>query len=186
MPSFRIRTPLSAAVVGCCLITASASAQSASSTINGLVTDNTSGVVPDAVVTITNQGTANKIETVTNNQGAFLMTGLPSGTYEVSVVRDGFNRYTERDIFVGPTVVRSVNVTLTVGAVSTNVTVEASSAQVQTTTSTVSNYVAQQQVQELPLNGRNYQSLSALMPGVLNMNVGKARPRVPEDSEPAT
>jgi Outer membrane receptor for ferrienterochelin and colicins len=168
------RTPLSVAILGLCLITGVVSAQSASSTINGLVVDNTGGLVPDAQVTITNQGTNTKVETVTNNQGVFSMTGLRSGTYEVSVVKEGFNRYTERDIFIGPTVVRAVNVTLAVGAVSTNVTVEASTAQVQTTTSTVSNYVAQQQVQELPLNGRNYQSLSALMPGVLNMNVGQS------------
>jgi hypothetical protein len=102
------------------------------------------------------------------------MTGLPSGTFEVTITKEGFNTYTEKDLFVGPTVVRSVNASLTVGSISTAVTVEASAAQVQTTTSTVSNYVAQQQVQELPLNGRNYQSLSALMPGVLNLNVGQA------------
>ena len=174
MPSFRIRMPFMAAVLGFYLLTGWANAQSVSSTINGLVVDNTGGVVAGAQVTITNQGTGVKVESRTNSQGAFSMTGLPSGTYEVSVSREGFNTYTERDIFVGPTVVRSVNATISVGSVSTAVTVEASAAQVQTTTSSVSNYVAQQQIQELPLNGRNYQSLSALMPGVLNMNVGQS------------
>ncbi|MEO7145917.1 MAG: carboxypeptidase regulatory-like domain-containing protein, partial [Bryobacteraceae bacterium] len=174
MPSFRIRTALIAEMLGFCLLAGLANAQNVSSTINGLVVDNTGAVVPTAHVTITNQGTGVKIETVTNSQGEFSMTGLPSGTYEVSVVKEGFDRFTERDIFVGPTVVRSVNASLTVGSITTAVTVEASAAQVQTTTSTVSNYVAQQQIQELPLNGRNYQSLSALMPGVLNMNVGQS------------
>src|ERR1017187_10063873 len=174
MPSSRIRTPLVSAILGFCLLLGLANAQSVSSTINGLVVDNTGGVVPGAQVTITNQGTGGKVETQTNSQGAFSMTGLPSGTYEVTVAKEGFNKYTEKDIFVGPTVVRSVNASLTVGSVSTAVTVEASAAQVQTTTSSVSNYVAQQQIQELPLNGRNYQSLSALMPGVLNMNVGQS------------
>ncbi len=174
MPSLRIRTPFSAVVIGFCLLTGLANAQSASSTINGLVVDNTGGVVPEAQVTITNQGTAAKIETQTNTQGAFSMTGLPSGTYDVTIVKEGFNRYTEKDIFVGPTVVRSVNASLTVGSVSTAVTVEASAAQVQTTTSSISNYVAEKQIQELPLNGRNYQSLSALMPGVLNVSVGQS------------
>lgn len=157
-----------------CLLAGLANAQSASSTINGLVVDNTGAVVPGANVTITNQGTGVKIETQTNSQGAFSMTGLSSGTYEVTVIKEGFNKYTERDIFVGPTVVRSVNASLTVGSVQTAVTVEASTAQVQTTVSSVSNNVAQQQIEELPLNGRNYQSLSALMPGVLNMQVGNA------------
>ncbi len=174
MPRIRIRTPFIAAVLCLGLLASLASAQSASSTINGAVVDNQGGMVPSAVVTITNQGTGVKIETITNSQGSFSMTGLASGTYEVSVAKEGFNRYTEKDLFVGPTVVRSVNAALTVGSVSTTVNVEASAAQVQTTTSTVSNYVAQQQIQELPLNGRNYQSLSALMPGVLNTAVGNA------------
>ena len=60
-------------------------------------------------MTITNQGTGVKVETRTNTEGAFSMTGLSSGTYEVTITKEGFNTYTERDIFVGPTVVRSVN-----------------------------------------------------------------------------
>jgi hypothetical protein len=174
MPSFRIRASFLSAILGLCLLLGSANAQSASSTINGLVVDNTGGVVPGAQVTITNQGTGAKIETQTSTQGTFSMTGLSSGTYEVTVAKDGFNKYTEKDIFVGPTVTRSVNASLSVGSVLTAVTVEASAAQVQSTTATVSNYVAQRQIEELPLNGRNYQSLSALMPGVLNMNVGQS------------
>jgi hypothetical protein len=174
MPRFRISVPFTAAILGLCLVAVLLNAQSVSSTINGLVVDNTGGVVAGAQVTITNQATGVKVESRTNGQGAFSMTGLASGTYEVTVAHEGFNTYTERDIFVGPTVVRSVNATLSVGSVSTAVTVEALAAQVQTNTSSVSNYVAQQQIQELPLNGRNYQSLSALMPGVLNMNVGQS------------
>jgi len=166
--------PLAAVFLAFFLLTVLANAQNVSSTINGFAVDNTGAVVPGALVTITNQGTGAKVETRTNTEGAFSMTGLSSGTYDVTITKEGFNTYTEKDIFVGPTVVRSVNASLTVGSVSTAVTVEASAAQVQTTTSTVSNYVAQQQVQELPLNGRNYQSLSALMPGVLNLNVGQS------------
>ncbi|HUS05104.1 MAG TPA: carboxypeptidase regulatory-like domain-containing protein [Bryobacteraceae bacterium] len=167
--------PVISAILSLCLLVGLANAQSASSTINGLVLDDSGGAVPDAKVTITNQGTGVKVETQTNNQGAYTMTGLPSGTYEVSITKDGLNRYTERDVFVGPTVVRSVNATLAVGSVSTTVTVEASTSQVQLTTPSVSNYVAQQQIEELPLNGRNYQSLSALMPGVLNTAVGQSQ-----------
>ncbi len=174
MSESRTWMPLAAVFLAFCLLAALANAQNVSSTINGFAVDNTGAVVPGALVTITNQGTGAKVETRTNTEGAFSMTGLSSGTYDVTITKEGFNTYTEKDIFVGPTVVRSVNASLAVGSVSTAVTVEASAAQVQTTTSTVSNYVAQQQVQELPLNGRNYQSLSALMPGVLNLNVGQS------------
>ena len=100
------------------------------------------------------------------------MAGLPASNYQVTVIKPGFQTYTEKNLFVGPTVVRTVNITLPVGQVSTSVIVEAEANQVQTTTSQVSNYVGQQQVVELPLNGRNYQSLSALMPGVVNLGTG--------------
>ena len=174
MPTVPSGTRFFALSATLCLIAGLASAQSASSTINGLVVDDTGAVVPGAQVTIVNQGTGGKVETSTNNQGGFSMAGLASGAYEVTITREGFTKFIEKDLFVGPTVVRSVKATLSPGSVTTAVTVEASAASVQTSTSTVSNYVAQQQIQELPLNGRNYQSLSALMPGVLNMNVGQS------------
>ncbi|MDQ2777484.1 MAG: carboxypeptidase-like regulatory domain-containing protein [Acidobacteriota bacterium] len=149
-------------------------AQSASSTINGTVHDSSGAAVPQAQVTITNQGTGLKVEAQSGSDGGFLMTGLASGTYEVTVVKSGFQSFAEKDVFVGPAVVRSVDATLSLGQVSTTVTVEASAAQVQTTTSQFTSFVAQQQVEELPLNGRNYQSLSALMPGVVNLGAGSA------------
>src|SRR5882762_1821711 len=157
MPRSRMTRALFATIFGLCLFAGLASAQSASSTINGLVQDKTGAVIPGAQVTITNQNTGARIQTVANNDGSFSMTSLQSGTYEVTITKEGFQRITERDVFVGPSVARSVNVTLTVGTVDTSVTVEASAAQVQTTTSQVSNYVAEKQIEELPLNGRNYQ-----------------------------
>ena len=84
---------------------------------------------------------------------AFRSLDFPSGTYTVTITKAGFGTWSEKDIFLGPTVVRPVNATLTVGQVSTQITVEASAAQVQTETSQVSNAVAQEQVETLPLNG---------------------------------
>ncbi len=151
-----------------------AHAQTAAATINGTVVDSAGASVADARVTITNQGTTTKTETTTTGDGTFSMTGLPTGTYSVTVVRTGFETYTEKDIYVGPATTRTVNASLTVGQVTSQVTVEAAAVQVQTTTAQFSNNVAQQQVETLPLNGRNYQSLSALMPGVANLNVGNS------------
>lgn len=157
-----------------CLAAGSLLAQSASSTISGTVRDTSGATIPQAQVTITNQATGLKSQAESGSDGAFSMAGLASGTYDVTVTKQGFQTFTEKDIFVGPTVVRNVNATLTVGQVTSAVTVEAEALQVQTTTSQVSNYVAEQQVEELPLNGRNYQALSALMPGVVNVNVGNS------------
>ncbi len=174
MRGFKFAGPLLAAAVILCLVPGSTRAQSASSTINGTVRDASGASISEAQVTITNQATGLKSEAQSGADGVFSMGGLASGTYEVSVSKPGFQTFVEKDIFVGPTVVRSVNATLAVGQVSTAVTVEAQALQVQTSTSQLSNYVAQQQVEELPLNGRNYQALSALMPGVVNVNVGNS------------
>ena len=149
--------------------------QSASSTINGSVRDTSGSAVPQADVSIANQATGNKVQAQSDSSGSFLMTGLASGTYEVTVTKAGFKSYVEKDLFVGPAVVRTVNAELSIGQVSTTVEVEASAAQVQTTTSQLTSSVAQEQVQDLPINGRNYQSLSALMPGVVNLGAGSSQ-----------
>ena len=172
MSFLRFKTFL-ALLIACWTLASVAYAQSATATINGVVRDSGGASVPEAQITITNQDTGIKSETKTTSDGDFSMPGLPSGNYQVSVAKEGFQTYTEKNIFVGPTVVRSVNATLNVGQLSTSVMVDAQANQVQTTTSQVSNYVGQQQVEELPLNGRNYQSLSALMPGVVNLAAGQ-------------
>jgi len=150
-------------------------AQSVTATLNGTVTDSAGAVITDAQVTITNQGTNQELQTRTGSDGTYSMPGLSSGTYQLTVTKPGFSTLVQKDIFLGPTVVRTVNSTLTIGQVSQQVTVEAAADQVQTSTGEVSNSVGQIQVETLPLNGRNYQSLSALMPGVLNTNQGVAQ-----------
>ncbi len=149
-------------------------AQTAAATINGTLTDAAGASIPDASVSIVNQGTGAKTDTKTNSDGTFSMTGLQSGTYDVTITKTGFQTFVEKNIYVGPAATRTVNANLAVGQVTSEVTVEAAAVQVQTTTAQFASNVAQQQVETLPLNGRNYQSLSALMPGVVNINVGNS------------
>lgn len=141
---------------------------SLTATINGSVTDTTGAAVASAKVTITNEGTGVGTETQSNTDGTFVMPGLPVGSYRVTVAKEGFQTYVEEHIDLHPTVVTTVAAVMKVGQVSTEVTVSASAVQVQTSTPEVSSSVSGAQVQTLPLNGRNYQSLSALMPGVTN------------------
>ncbi len=161
-------------VVVCCSI-GMVFAQSTTATLNGTVSDSSGGSIADAAVVITNQDTGQEVQTHTNSEGTYSLPGLTSGTYKVTVSKAGFTTLTQTDLFLGPTVVRTLNSTLAVGQIAQNVTVEASAEQVQTSTGEVSNSVAQVQVETLPLNGRNYQSLSALMPGVLNTAQGNAQ-----------
>jgi hypothetical protein len=141
-------------------------------TISGTVTDATGAVVPKASVTVIDEATGVRTTRETNNDGSYIVAGLVVGTYTVTVTQQGFETSTETGIILHPAITTSVNMVLKLGAVATQVTVSASAAQIQTTTHELSSQVSEQQVVTLPLNGRNYQSLSALMPGVTNLASG--------------
>jgi hypothetical protein len=149
-----------------------AQAQTNSGTINGSVRDESGAPVSAAQVAITDQGTTLTMASKTNDEGSFTVTGLGAGSYSVSVVKPGFQRYQETGLYLGAAQTRTVTAVLKIGQVVSQVTVEASPEQVQLSTSEVSSVVSEQQVANLPLNGRNYQSLAALMPGVVNTNIG--------------
>lgn len=143
--------------------------QLSTSTIGGTVTDNSGAVVPEATITLVNEGTNVTIVTKTNADGTFVVAGLPIGVYTVTVTKEGFQTYTQKGILTHPAQVTSVNPALAVGALTSHVEVAASAVQVQTSTPEITSEVSEKQVGMLPLNGRNFQSLSALMPGVTNM-----------------
>ncbi len=138
-------------------------------TVVGTVTDTSHAVVPQASVSATNQGTGAQRATVSNSDGSFAVPDLPVGTYTIKVSKSGFATFTESGIVLHPAQVATVNPVLRVGKVTTQVRVRASAAQVQTSTPEISREVSAQQVATLPLNGRNYQSLAALMPGVTQL-----------------
>ena len=148
---------------------------STTATISGTVSDPSGAAVAGAKVTVMNENTGVTTTTQSNADGSFVASGLPVGNYKVSVVKEGFRTFTEEHIVVHPATVTNVTAVLQLGQVSSEISVVASAQQVQTATSEVSSQVSEQQVETLPLNGRNYQSLSALMPGVTNTSPGSAQ-----------
>jgi len=141
---------------------------STAGSIRGSVTDASGGAVTNAPVTVTNEQTNVQIRTATNDSGGFVVPGLNPGNYTVTITQQGFQTYQETHILLSPAQVASVNAVLQVGQVAQSINVEAAIAQVQTTTAEVSSQVTATQASTLPLNGRNYQALSFLMPGVTN------------------
>lgn len=137
-------------------------------TINGTVVDQSGSPVAGAKVSIANAGTASTTQAVSNSAGSFSTVGLQPGNYEVTVASPGFSSFKEVGIYLEPAGVYTVNVALQLGTVTSTVTVTASAAAVQTTTNEISNTVSGQEVEALPLNGRNYQGIGSLMPGVIN------------------
>jgi len=141
-------------------------AQVTTGTISGTVTDSSGASIGDAAVRIENIGTALGQMFTSDAQGRFTAPGLNVGEYTVTVSRAGFATAvrTGINLTVGASLV--ADFALQVGQANQTVTVAAEAAQVDTTSSTLANLVETKQMVDLPLNGRNFQQLILLSPGV--------------------
>lgn len=111
-------------------------------TINGTVVDQAGSAVAGATVSVANADTGTVTQTVSNAAGSFSEVGLQPGHYDLTISSQGFSSFKEVAIYVEPAGVRTVNVALQLGAVSTTLTVTVTAADVQTTTSEISNTVS--------------------------------------------
>lgn len=145
----------------------SITAQVQNGTITGRVTDPTGAVVAAAAVTVTQTSTGLVLKGETNSDGQYAFAQLLPGQYGVAVERQGFKRAgTSLTLTVGQTV--QIDISLPVGNQSETVNVEGeSSAQMDTQTSNLDYTVQAQQVNDLPLNGRNPYGLAIFAPGIL-------------------
>ena len=141
-------------------------AQVTTATISGTVSDSSGATVPDAMVQVKNTGTGITQSTNTDGQGRFTVPSLIVGEYQVTAAKAGFQTVVRDGITltVGGSVV--VDFSMPVGQSQQTVTVEGQVSQVETTSSAVANLVEQKQITDLPLNGRNFQQLILLSPGV--------------------
>src|ERR1035437_1851656 len=147
---------------------------STTATIAGEVTDSTGAVVPDATVTAIDEAT--RITTVrkTGPDGSYVIPSLTVDTYTVSISKPGFDTYTVTGIILHPATTADIDGSLKPGSVTDKVTVTAAAVQVETSTSEIATEVDAAQISTLPLNGRNYQALATVMPGVQNTSAGNA------------
>ena len=135
-------------------------------TVQGTVTDSGGAVVPNASVQIKNTDTGNTQQVATDGQGRYTIGDLLVGNYEAQASAQGFQTTLRRGItlIVGQQAV--VDFTLSVGQTQQTVTVEGGVSQVDTVSAAVAANVEQKQINDLPLNGRNFTDLVALIPGV--------------------
>ena len=140
-------------------------ATTAAGTIQGTITDPTGAVVPSTTITITNKLTGAVVNVLTNGTGYYSSGPLVPGTYVVSVNRTGFaSLQATETVQIGN--VTNGNLTLTVGNTTTQVEVQASDVRVDTQQSEVQGVLTTQQIENLPINGRNFLDLAQLEPGV--------------------
>jgi hypothetical protein len=142
-----------------------AAAQETTGTIVGSVTDQTGGVLPGTTIQIKHLQTGRLIEQVANESGRYTAPLLQPGSYEVTFTLSGFQPMTITGIEVHVNDRLEINGKLGVGGVSETVQVNAATQFVQSTPA-VQSLIGPTQVQELPLNNRNFVQLATLVPGV--------------------
>jgi hypothetical protein len=153
------------AVLICSVPTA---AQVVGGSLSGTVKDASGNGIPAASVTIRNLETGAARKLLTDDVGRYLAPSITVGQYEVTADKEGFTseRKTGINLVVGQT--STVDLTLPVGQVREVVTVEDTPAPVSVSTQQTSALVNERQVKELPLNGRSYDNLMSLNPGIVN------------------
>ena len=151
-----------------------------SCSIAGTITDLSGAVVPGVVVTVTNQATGVTTRVNTNNSGYYIAEALPAGDYTISTEKSGYKSEAVRDIHLDPGQRRGENLSLAVGQATATVTVEADSVAVQTESAELGGTVSEKEVANLMLNGRNFQTLALIVPGVSAASGANALPNYGE------
>ena len=157
------------AIVVCMVIafiSSTASAQVLYGSIVGTLTDDTGATVPKAVVTVKNTSTGLTRQATADENGYYSIPNLLEGTYDLSVSATGFRPYAQKGVTVTINNVTRVDAPMKLGGLTEEVSVEASTAVLQTTKSDVSTNLDTQAIENLPLSGyRNFQTLINLVPG---------------------
>src|SRR5579862_1921132 len=152
------------AMLAVILVSGSLVAQKITGDIAGDVTDTTGAVLPNATVTAKNLATDFNRSATTTSSGSYRITDLPIGNYSVTVSAQGFKNMTQRVQVVSSAVMRA-SFKMQVGSHEETVTVEAQAPLVDLSPND-NNYVDQQKIEAVPLNGRDFNSLLAITPGV--------------------
>lgn len=141
--------------------------QSPTGSIGGIVFDPDAKTIPGAEIIVVNDLTRVQYETKTNDLGIYAVSNLPPGPYRVQASKVGFKTLIKPDLILNVQEAITVNFTLPIGATSVAITVEGGAPVINTTDASVGTVVDRQFAENLPLNGRSFQTLIQLTPGVV-------------------
>jgi hypothetical protein len=146
-------------------------AQTSLGQISGTVTDATNSLVHGAQLTITETRTNQTYTATTDEHGFYIVTNLPIGDYTVAVKSSGFRGEKRSGIIINADAKVTSDFQLSVGAITEEVSVTAVAGEtINTTSGELSHVIDTKQVEELPLNGRNYIQLMTIIPGAVVTN----------------
>lgn len=137
----------------------------ATASLTGTILDQSGAVVPNAKITVTSKATNEQRITTSGSNGLYRFDLLPAGTYTVQTVKEGFTTSLSNNVELVVSETTSLNVTLSPGAVSQTVVVTSQAPLIETTKSSVGLDITPTQVEQMPLNGRDFANLAVLAPG---------------------
>src|SRR6266404_2867191 len=135
-------------------------AQSTNASLTGRITDPSKGAIADAKIGAVRAGANIRYETTTNTSGEYYLANLPPGLYQIEIEKPGFKKLIKPDVILHVQDALAIDFEMAVGSASESITVDTASA-------TVSTVVDRTFVESLPLNGRSFQTLILLTPGVV-------------------
>ena len=149
-----------------CLLLASASGQDSTGSIRGTISDPSGAMVAGAEVTLTNTGNAREHKTLSTSAGTFALDLLPPGSYDIRVQAPGMAPTVRKSLTVEVGGILELTFRLNLPGATETVEVSGDTPTVQTQPSTVSTVISEQEMNDLPLNGRRFSDLALLAPGV--------------------
>src|SRR5438128_713444 len=148
-------------------------AQLSTASLNGVVRDSTGAMVTSASVVLRNSDTGVERNTVTNDTGTYVFPDINPGRYTLKVSAPSFSTKQISEFVLAVNQTATIDVSLAAGAETEVISVEATAEQLQVSTAELGTVIATKQVNDLPLNGRNFTQLLSLTPGVVPISVGQ-------------
>jgi hypothetical protein len=142
-------------------------AQFETATLTGVVSDPTGGLIADAAVRLLNEATNTEVNATTDGEGRYMFRALRPGSYRITVSAPGFKQYVSTGLVLQVNQSARVDVQVAVGEVTESIEVTAATLVLETESAARGAVIDQMKIVELPLNGRDYNQLALLSPGVL-------------------
>jgi hypothetical protein len=142
-------------------------AQSTNAGLSGRVNDPSKSFIADAKFAAVSTATNFRYETTTNTSGEYYLTNLPPGPYQIEIEKPGFKKLIKPDVILHVQDALAIDFEMALGSATESITVESGARLLNTESATVSTVIDRTFVENLPLNGRSFQTLILLTPGVV-------------------
>ena len=156
------------------LLAGTASAQVSTASVNGVIRDPKGSVIPGASIVLASVDTSVEHTSVSNGSGEYVFLNITPGSYTISASAQGFNPQKVAEFVLAVSQIATFDFTLTVGTQTQVVTVSATAAQLDVSNASLGTVIATKQVNDLPLDGRNFTTLLSLTPGVVPIMTGQS------------